>query len=275
MIVVTLLAVIVLGLMAMFNQTQRAFRLGMAQTDVLAGGRLATDMISRELQEITPSQLNPANPNTWNFYSEVPSGPTYRPLEQVLLGSGLERTNVTEDLFFITRRNQTWTGIGYYVRTNSAYSGPRVMIGTLYRFETNNTARQFQNPPPGRDFRNALLGTTTNSTVSRILDGVVHFRVRVYDGNGMLITNSFARTNVIVNWSTKVPGEASYAFSGDAVPAFVEVELGILEPQAFERFLSIPNVGNAPERFLESQAGRVHLFRQRIPVRNVDPAAYQ
>ncbi len=55
LVVIGLLSVIILGLLAMFNQTQRAFRTGMTQVDVLASGRAASDMIARELSQITPA----------------------------------------------------------------------------------------------------------------------------------------------------------------------------------------------------------------------------
>ena len=61
MVVTALLSVIVLGLMAMFTQTQRAFRTGMAQTDVLESGRMAADLLTRELEQITPCYLYRTN----------------------------------------------------------------------------------------------------------------------------------------------------------------------------------------------------------------------
>jgi hypothetical protein len=74
-----------------------------------------------------------------------------------------------------------------------------------------------------------------------------------------------------------VTNEVNYVFSSNAVPAYVELELGILESQALERYKSIPDVNNAPLNFLQNsnQTARVHLFRQRIPIRNVDPSAYR
>src|SRR5947207_12610645 len=46
MVTVSLLTFIILGLLLMFNQTQRAFRTGMTQTDVLEAGRATMDMLS-------------------------------------------------------------------------------------------------------------------------------------------------------------------------------------------------------------------------------------
>jgi hypothetical protein len=54
------------------------------------------------------------------------------------------------------------------------------------------------------------------------------------------------------------------------------MELGLLEQYAWERYNSI---GNAAARLTYLQrpdiSSSVHLFRQRIPIRNVDPSAYQ
>ena len=92
-------------------------------------------------------------------------------------------------------------------------------------------------------------------------------------------------TNLNLYWSYQAitslpvplpPGQipSPLIFSSNAVPAAVEFELGILEQQAFERYSGIP-VFQAKTNFLASQAARVHLFRDLVPVRNVDPAAYQ
>jgi hypothetical protein len=304
-----LLTIIILGLMAMFNQTQRAFRLGMTQTDVLESGRIATDMLVRELEQISPSDLSGANFNSVNFYSAlidaginptfagynlVPApyyaNPTvYTPFVQPLPGGNQARANVLEDLFFLIRQNQTWTGIGYFVRTNAAFTGGWEPVGTLYRFETNASVMQFPYPATVQNsffygFKTvALLGAVPppGVRVSKILDGVVHFRVRAYDINGIWINpNSFnnASTNVVFNStlasSLNPPYEANYYFYSNAVPAFVEVEIGILEPQILEKYRSIP-VYAEQLNYLTHQAGHVHVFRQRIAIRNVDQSAYQ
>src|SRR6185295_14642440 len=67
MVVMGLLVVIILGLLLMFNQTQRAFRAGMTQVDVLENGRTATEMIARELSQIAPNGLQRTN-NSPNFF---------------------------------------------------------------------------------------------------------------------------------------------------------------------------------------------------------------
>ena len=72
MVTVALLSFIILGLLAMFTQTQRAFRGSMKQVDVMSAGRAVTDMLARELREMAPSE----GYRIQNFFgSELP---TYR-----------------------------------------------------------------------------------------------------------------------------------------------------------------------------------------------------
>lgn len=282
MIVMGLLSIMVLGLMAMFNQTQRAFRLGMMQTDVLESGRLATDMLVREIEQITPSYGRAffAPPGFYSRLSDVRNTGV-----QTLLAGNYPRTNIMEDLFFLKRENQTWTGIGYFVRTNEAFFGGNAgfgPVGTLYRFETNNHLSQFQQNPDAftKAYNDAVLGNNPN--VSKVVDGVVHFRIRAYDTNGVWITppswNGPAvymyRTNIQANPSALFSEVGLYDFESNAVPAYVEIELGVLEQQTYEKYKSIPTF-NTRSNYLVNQAAHVHLFRQRIAVRAVDASAYR
>jgi hypothetical protein len=299
LVVMGLLTVIILGLMAMFHQTQRAFRLGMTQTDVLESGRIVTDMMVRELEQMTPSGLNGANFNSGNFYSALINGGSppfatpavYTPFLQPLPGGNGQRMNLLDDVFFIIRQNQTWTGIGYFVRSNDNFAGVWSPVGTLYRFETNATVMDFPYSASASSFFYGFKTAAVPSPivpsgvrVSKILDGVIHFRVRAYDINGNWINpnpeyfNSNVSTNILGKYtlaSSLNPSlEANYFFYSNAVPAFVELELGILEQQTLERYRSIP-VYTEQTNFLAHQAAHVHLFRQRIAIRNLDPSAYQ
>ena len=87
------------------------------------------------------------------------------------------------------------------------------------------------------------------------------------------------RAGTTIRFSAVAPGEIGlYRFSSNTVPESVEMELGILEQHAWERYLSI-GAPAARLNYLQSTnyylSSRVHLFRQRIPIRNVDPLAYQ
>ena len=274
LVVMALLSVIILGLLAMFTQTQKAFRTGLTQVDVLEGGRVATDLILRDLEQMTPSRQKATN-----FYARLLNNV---PLVQPLPGSSFPRTNLCTDLFFITRTNQTWIGIGYFVRQTDVATGnlsiSPVGTGTLYRFETN--APVLSGRTPAGMYTEFLNAQGSEFRASKIMDGVLHFKVRAYDNKGFWLTQDLYHrdnsTNSAISFLPVVaPGEVSlYTFYNNAVPAAVEVELGILETRAWERFKSLP-AGVAQYNYLTNQAGRVHVFRQRVPVRSVDPLAYQ
>jgi hypothetical protein len=276
MVVMILLSVIILGLMAMFNQTQRAFRAGMAQTDQMEGGRMFNDLLLRDIQQITPTHQT----NGMNFYAQIPA---YTPATQKLPASSVSRTNLIENLFFTSRYNQTWSGIGYYVRTNRDFYGNVSPVGTLYRFETNIPISQMGGLGSLLPYQTYL--TATNPLqVSKILDGVVEFRVRCYDLNGLLMTNGLQSIASNSFWTITnasgfgVPSIPSdevvwYGFSNNIVPAYVEVQVGVLEPAVLKRYKSIPDPV-AATNFLANHAGNVQLFRERVAIRNVDPSAY-
>ena len=288
MVVVTLMSVIILGLMSMFTQTQRAFRLGMIQTDVLESGRIATDMIARELSQVTPNYVAATPFNAPNFYTAY----AFESDQGLPTGSAtaISRSNFLQDVFFVTRENQNWTGIGYFVRPNGTNGTTYGPVASLYRYEADNNFPKFQTKP-GAMFNSFIKLTTTpgpnnlTTNVSKVLDGVVSFRVRAYDTNGVWIAPPFGtvgtylyHTNIWANapllTMPKMPEIASYQFYSNAVPAFVEFEVGLLEQKTLEQYESIP-VPAEQQKFLQRQAAHVHLFRQRVSVRNVDWSAYQ
>lgn len=285
MVAVALMSVIVLGLMAMFNQTQRAFRTGMTQTDMLESGRFASDMLGSELEQVTPAnvpEMHSLQRNQFgvNFWSQ-PVGVSY----MALPGGNQRRTNILDDVFFLVHQNQIWTGIGYFVRTDSATNTIIGPVGTLYRFETNVFDFQFELNPDAmfQAFLQVRGGVTNVGNFHRILDGVVDFQVQPVDADGWLIPyNPSWHTNGIPNtpvqkygngYITYQPAMNQLVFSSNAVPAYVELELGVLERETLQRYQSIP-VPVAQQNFLYQQAGSVHLFRQRVSVRKVDPSAY-
>lgn len=270
LVTVGLLSIIVLGLLAMFNQTQRAFRSSMTQTDVLEAGRSFSEMLQREMVQMTPSYAS----NCPNFLAEIarPSrmDAAFQPVVflQDLPGSAAKRENVFEHFFFLTRENRDWTGIGYVVGT------PEAGIGTLYRFEAST---RYDEGLLAVQFRDAVLrlyrGNVVSSNLTRIADGVAHMRVKPLDRYGYEYGNS---GGVVVAFpgAPAVPGlDMDYFFYSNAVPAFVEIEVGFLEDRTLARLRSIPDAV-ARSNFLRDHAGQVHLFRQAVPIRNVDYSAY-
>jgi hypothetical protein len=285
LVVVVLMALIVLSLMAVFNTTQAAFRASLTQTDVLEGGRNVMGLIKNDLESLTPSYMRATN-----FYVMVTNNFSQS------LGSGSNQvcTYVVEDVFFITCENQTWKGVGYFVRTNFEVSSRVGVPGILYRFETNTSAADFARNPggmylafrrlrPNPEGQPSLKSTTSLLPigVSRILDGVMSFKVRAYNTNGVWMnTNSVVANGAITNvcaypTNALTAGEpVLFYMVSNALPAAMGVELGVLEDRAIQRAESIGNL-TVRANYLSQQAGKVHLFRQRFPIRNVDPSAYQ
>jgi len=279
MVVVVLMSVVILGLTAMFVQTQRAFKAGMTQTDVLEAGRMATEMVSRELEQIKPA-YSTLNFGRTNFYTVLENE-----FPQFLVASApAERTNLLSRMFFLTHENQTWTGIGYFLAYDNSAS-PVLPVGSLNRFELSTDAFTFERQPwlMISNFNRAIYGQSYQGTVSKILDGVISFNFRTYDTNGYWITPALPPTPIGQIWThsdwspvfppANYPPRVDYHFTSNAVPAFVEFELGVVEEGALDHFRSIP-VWNNQSNYLRQQAGRVHLFRQRVKVRNVDQSAY-
>ncbi|MFZ0827032.1 MAG: prepilin-type N-terminal cleavage/methylation domain-containing protein [Verrucomicrobiia bacterium] len=276
LVVVVLLSFIILALMTVFNATQNAFRAGITQTDVMEGGRSAIGLIKSDLESMTPS-FGVSN-GAVNFTTYVIATGTNTPLVQSLVGSssGQLRTNVLESFYILTRQNTTWTGTGYLVDVNSTnYLNP------LYRFTMSTNVMA---DGPAMLYTNFLNTPITN--MSHMLDGVVHLTVRAYDPKGYWMTNIYDYYNGqnLTNQNVSFPsspaqtlGEVEFIMYSNTLPAAVEVELGVLEDRVLLRAASLPNFppGLAQSNYLAQQAGKVHLFRQRFPIRNVDPSAYQ
>ncbi len=275
---VAVMTVIVFGLYSMFAYTQNALRNNVTQVDVFDSGRAASEMIGRELEELSASGLR-ARPNLLAVR-------TGAPLIQTDLDNVTPlRTNVLQDLFFLTSFTNKWTGIGYRV---AAVDG----VGTLYRFAvnanvhqlaTNDMVAHFQ--AAGVDPRKGIVSTNLH----RVTDGVIHFRVVAYDQSGRkldvyeplgftnfvrqvlkpgqnLPTNSAATIFIRPDVAGARPNQTEFFFTSNALPAYVELEMGVLERATFEQYLSVQGTQLAP-KFLRERANKVHLFRERIPIR--------
>src|SRR5208282_5721781 len=91
-------------------------------------------------------------------------------------------------------------------------------------------------------------------------------------------------TNVAKNvfFLPSTSGECGFYMFSNTLPASVEIELGVLEDRTLQRAGSLGIAGQPPSpavpiqwQYLQNQAGKVHIFRQRVTIPNVDPSAYQ
>ncbi len=278
LVVVSLLALIVLALMDVFSSTQRAFRASVTQSDVLEGSRAAMELITSDLRGMTPS--GGVYGGDVNFFS-ISNGYAnlnYTPLAQDLPGGSIKRTNLLNFFFILGRENTRWIGTGYVVDTTN--SNP---LYPLYRYHGELNISQ----SPRILFTNFIGQITSGqwTNMSHIMDGVVHLVVRPFDLNGVWMTNGYdLRTMTPPAFSyfdAPFGHEMNFYFFGNAVPASVELQLGVVEDRALSRAESLPdNVPAAPPNdrrslYLAGQSGAVHIFRQQVNIQNVDRSAYQ
>ena len=284
LVVVSLLSLIVLVLMTVFNSTQKAFRAGVTQTDVLEGSRAAMDLLVSDLKLMSPCDglISPINIYSNNNFYIRPNVEVdyYLPLIQSLPGSGLNRTNVLQDMFWMNRQNlnghDSWVAIGYTViATNVSPLFP------LYRFITNAPASTDPTALFSQFFSAIQANAFTNTGWSHLVDGVVDFRVQPYDVNGYAITNplpsglSVITTNPSIAFSPpSLYGVIPINFLSNAIPASVEIQMSTLEDAVLRRAESFGGPGLSESNYLSQQVGRTHVFRQRVLLPNVDPSAY-
>ncbi len=170
-----------------------------------------------------------------------------------------------------------------------------------YNFPTTNLFAQFLGLLPGETAPQAQWPSVTN--FSQVASGIVHFKVLPYDTAGNLM--SYGTTNLDSNYrmvraavnGTAIPYPASNiegtllplanvtlrqtfsgnqtetiaAFRSNALPAYLELELGILEPDTmrqYNQFLKDEQPAMA-KRYLDRRLAKVQIFRKRIPLRTV------
>jgi type II secretory pathway pseudopilin PulG len=276
LVVVSMLSFIVLALMSVFSSTQRAFRASVTQADVLEGGRAAMELIASDLRGMTPS---------YGVSNSLAASPAvncfvltnnWSPLVQSLPGSAAQRTNQLNYFFLLGRENTKWTGTGYIVDTAATNA-----LFPLYRYyaEASTTLS------PAILYQRFVVEFTSGqfTNMSRLMDGVVHLTLRAYDSSGREINSYYqpytnaANIDLLPNGN----GEQQFFMFSNAVPASVELELGVLENSTLSRAESLPNDLPQPPPndrrtlFLKEQVGAVHLFRQRVTIPNVDTTAYR
>lgn len=120
-----------------------------------------------------------------------------------------------------------------------------------------------------------------------LIDGVVHFKMQPIDSLGQPMrywmnnpvtelsaepslhrygSSVMLRPDVAAGLYGKIGavGKTRSAFYDDALPAYVELEIGILDPITLEKVKSMEGNARLVNDFLRRQAGNVHLFRRMI-----------
>lgn len=245
LVAVAILGIIMLGLLAMFYQTERAWRAGVTQVDVMESGRAVMEIISRDVQEMSAAGLRDVR--NFNAVASVPTE-----LVQPLAGGG-KRTNRLQEFFLLTRINDQWKGVSYGFTSLDLSRG----AGALHRMEWPPNTMSIS----ASNLSWRLLNSTVNNDTNfhRLADGIIHLELKAYDRLGNAITG---------NQAIALGPIVGYEFFHTNLPASLELELGVVEPRTFDRFKSLAPRGLVTARaFLEERASRVHILRERIPIR--------
>lgn len=268
-----LLTVIVLGLTAMLIQTQNAFKTGTKQNTSTDAGRAIIDMIASDLAQMT----DPHFTNVYNPFTNNPTSFYYYPTnlawsavpayDMVQYQNGVVfRTNQLQDIFILLQTNNTWYGIGYSVSNwfTNATGGAIPGVGTLYRYTTNMNGPLTNNNALYANFLFSLANNFSN--FHRVADGVVDLKINPYDATGnpdplFYGYGPFSYPTVITNYG-------GLTYRTNYLPHSVDVEVGILEPEAFEhaRALYQSAATTAASNYLANAAGQVEIFRQHIVI---------
>jgi type II secretory pathway component PulJ len=307
MLAVAIMGVIIFALYSVFNETQQALRRSETQTDVSQRARMVVEMIGKEIEQayptfgFTPTSTRGVFQKENNMVGGIELPPMIQKSDR---GDITPRTNYLHNIFFYNHRTNAWQGIGYRVvnvtngvgvllRFETNQFGHRPLSNRLSRaFQTETTTnRTFHHVADGvihltfvpyDRFGQRLGWDTRNRGWSGTNHVIESYEVRRQDRNGTLlvpsddvtVTNETLATVLLQRVYQTPPTDnnqqytTAFAFRSNAMPAFIEMELGILEPNTLEQFYTMvedqnPNATN----FLARQISKVHLFRQRIPIR--------
>ena len=305
LLVASMMTIIVYGLYSMFDQTQRALRNSGAQVDVQEAGRAALEIITREIEQMACGYgSNAPNVAATLTFPNPKINHTWPDTVIQSLPSGAKRVNYLQQLFFLKNESGRINAGGFFVADPN---NPTLTtnLGTLYRFiPTYDPTPQVD--PMWLTAVQTQFDRRTNA-VFPLIEGVVHLawrtvspfgRTMIYDGdtnqyyagyqvwqlpstkpvpiwvlcptNVLLLEKLVPLSRVTLDQTTLDLRLTDFRYVSNALPAYVELELGVLEPQAWEKVKAMPN-STVRRKYLDAHAGQVHLFRKRIPIRTANP----
>jgi prepilin-type N-terminal cleavage/methylation domain-containing protein len=307
MLAVAILGIIVFALYSVFNQTQRALRRSETNTDVGQRARALSEIIALEIEQAQATKSFWLSNNLYVKEINMMGGQEqqYVPADFVMESPGaniLRRTNFIHNIFFYNNRTNAWQGIGY--RVVDFKNG----VGSLQRFETNYFGhRPYANGGASNfvalPLTNIAYRHIADGIVHLTFVPYDHFGRRLgwdtedardagYDTNHYYVTRMrlpgaiegsrsdttdtnlstvFLREAIPTLWPSPAPNieyTTAFTFLSNSLPAFIEMEFGMLEPETLSQYYTMLEDKNPnATKFLQRQIAKVHLFRQRIPIR--------
>jgi hypothetical protein len=258
----TLLAAIVVGLTAMFVETQRAFKTGIKQSTMTDAGHTIIDMVAADLSQVSDAQTPGITNLFWSWWT---SNYTYQYQSSP---ANIYRTNQPQELFALVHTNTQWLGIGY------AVSNWAPGVGTLYRYLVSTNA-PLTNNVLFSNFNYAVGTQTFGPHFDRVADGVIHLKIRAFDqfgneyGQGMdyaYLNPGYEFTYPAPAHTNNIPNSSANVVPQAGLPTTIQLEVGILEPEAFEQLRALPASSPAQKAYLGAAGGKIQVFRQNIPI---------
>jgi len=258
----TCLVFIVIGLTAMFVQVQRAFKAGVKQSTMTDAGHTILDLVAASLAQASDAQ-NPAIVNLYWGWAAMNTSSNYEDIP-----ANVYRTNQLQEIYVLVHTNTQWLATGYAI-SNFAGTG----AGTLYQYLASTN-----DPLPGNNllFSNFFNGVINQSFspayFHRVADGVVHLKIRAFDQygneNGQEQGMDFAPGNPNFSYPVLVAytNLLGLVVPPAGLPAAIQLEVGVLEPDAFEQLRALPPNSTAQRTFLGAAGGKIQIYRQNIPV---------
>lgn len=264
MVSVTLISFIILTLYQMFNITQKQLRRAMTQVDTLESGRVAKLMLETDLKlaaALDSSEVAPSFYWSTNWSEHVMN---LTPVTNLTITSPVQSNDIvlvpSWDRFFINTEDDTLSpnnkgGVGYHVGTpTNAWIPPYNGMGTLYRY--GYYTNQFDD-----SIWNTFRTSNSVDYMSRVIDNVIHFKVKPYP------TDSVSTTGLRAGYNIDEEGVQLHSFIGDNMPTLVEIELGYLDEVTAKQALALGD-NDAAKAFISSRPEKVTLFRFLVRVKD-------
>ena len=220
-------------------------------------------------------------------------------------GTIQRRTNFIHSIFFYNNRTNAWQGIGYRVVDFRNGVGSLQRFETNL-FTNLFASKPYGNIGPSSFLQQAL--TNINIGYRHVADGIVHLSFIPFDHNGRRLgwdtkghqaagydtnqyyvmrqrlsgaietatsdTTDYSLNTVLLREAMptvnnqNIQYTTAFTFLSNALPAYVEMEFGMLEPETLAQYYVMLDDANPnAAKFLQRQIAKVHLFRQRIPIR--------
>ena len=267
---VAITTIIVVALVSMLNTSTKALQAANRQIDTWETARSTFGILERDIGEVAiGGAAGRVNVYAANAGVNVVGGQDFR----------------LQDVYVLSSEQNLWTVNVFLLGRDQKSELPNLPVRTLYRFQTNySTATTFGaatldiDQPFGtvnhtysialnaldRYLDDVAAGRPTDGTINVMAKGIVHLRLISYAADGRAFSNSASLNPVPVD---HVISPNLLEFRGDLLPAALDLEMFVLDPDRMAEFRAQPAIGLIQMGYLNKHLNSIQLFRTRIPIR--------